>query len=140
MKCICFKSSIHWSTQICLDIGGFPFALRTNTVDHLWPTVLVDKVKGKPRNFEAYLCGSLYSAFKTSFQPYAFYNKRLKMLFKDQLDRSKATCSFKVGEFIPVQFKVMYIWPNWSKECLKVLCFGDIANPGWLSPGTENYP
>ena len=34
---------------------------------HKWPTVLVRKVKGKPRNFEANLCGSLYSTFKTSF-------------------------------------------------------------------------
>ena len=62
---------------------------------HKWPTVLVDEVKGKPCNFEACLCGSLYSTFTTSFYPYAFYNKRLQTLFKDQLDRSKATCSFK---------------------------------------------
>ena len=61
---------------------------------HKWPTVLVDEVKGKPCNFEACLCGSLYSTFTTSFYPYAFYNKRLQTLFKDQLDRSKATCSF----------------------------------------------
>ena len=59
-------------------------------------TVLVDEVKGKPCNFEACLCGSLYSTFKTSIYPYAFYKKRLQTLFKDQLDRSKATCSFKV--------------------------------------------
>ena len=50
--------------------------------------------KGKPCNFEANLCGSLYSTFKTSFQPYAFYNKQLQTLFIDQLVRSKATCSF----------------------------------------------
>ena len=67
---------------------------------HKWPTVLVDEVKGKPCNFEACLCGSLYSTFTTSFYPYAFYNKRLQMLFKDQLDRSKATCSFQaIGPF-----------------------------------------
>ena len=41
---------------------------------HKWPTVLVDEVKGKPCNFEACLCGSLYSTF-TSFYPYAFYKK-----------------------------------------------------------------
>ena len=34
---------------------------------HKWPTVLVDDVNGKPRNFEGYLCRSLYSTFKTSF-------------------------------------------------------------------------
>ena len=61
---------------------------------HKWPTVLVRKVTGKPRNFEANLCGSLYSTFKSSFWPYAFYNKWSQTLFKDQLDRSKATCSF----------------------------------------------
>ena len=64
---------------------------------HKWLTVLVDEVKGKPCNFEACMCGSLYSTFKTSFQPYAFDNKRLLMLFKDQLDRSTATCSLKKG-------------------------------------------
>ena len=63
---------------------------------HKWPTLLVGEVKGKPCNFEACLCGSLYSTFTTSFYPYAFYKKRLQTLFKDQLDRSKATCSFKV--------------------------------------------
>ena len=62
---------------------------------HKWPTVLVRKVKGKPRNFEANLCGLLYSTFTTSFTPYAFYRKQLQMLFKDQVDRSKAKCSFK---------------------------------------------
>ena len=40
------------------------------------PTVLVCKVKGKSRNFEANVCESLYSTFKSSFEPYAFYNKR----------------------------------------------------------------
>ena len=34
---------------------------------HKWPTVLVDDVKGKPRNFDGYLCRSLYSTFTTSF-------------------------------------------------------------------------
>ena len=43
---------------------------------HKRPTVLVDEVKGKPCNFEACLCGSLYSTFTTSFNPCAFYNKR----------------------------------------------------------------
>ena len=55
---------------------------------HKWSTVLVDEVKGKPCNFEACLCGSLYSTFTTPFYPYASYNKRLQTLFKDQLDRS----------------------------------------------------
>ena len=34
---------------------------------HKWPTVFVDEVKRKPRNFEAHLCRSLYSTFTTSF-------------------------------------------------------------------------
>ena len=49
---------------------------------------LVRIVKGKPRNFEANLCGSLHSTFKTSFLPHALYHKRLQTLFNDQLDRS----------------------------------------------------
>ena len=38
-----------------------------NFDSYKWPTVLVRKAKGKPRNFEANVCGSLYSTFKTSF-------------------------------------------------------------------------
>ena len=52
---------------------------------HKWPTVLVDEVKGYPFKFEAYLCGSLYSTFITSFYPYAFYNKQLQTLFRTNL-------------------------------------------------------
>ena len=65
---------------------------------HKWSTVFVRAVKGKPRNFEASLCGSLYSTFTTSFYPNAFYKKKkqLQTLFKDQLVRSKATCSFNI--------------------------------------------
>ena len=56
-------------------LGGFPFTSSTNTVGHFlgvkvfdkWPTVLVFKVKRKPRNFEANLCRSLYSTFTISF-------------------------------------------------------------------------
>ena len=44
---------------------------QTNTVtiydSHKKPTVLVRKVKGKPCNIKANVCGSLYSTFKTSF-------------------------------------------------------------------------
>ena len=42
---------------------GFPFTLRPFMK---WPGVLVDEIKGKPRNFEGYLCGSIYSTFKIS--------------------------------------------------------------------------
>ena len=66
-----------------------------NFDSHKWLTELVDELKGKPCNLEACLCWSLYSTFTISFQSYAFYNKRLQTLFKDQLDRSKALCSFK---------------------------------------------
>ena len=34
---------------------------------HKWPTVLVDEVTEKPRNFDVYLCGSLHSTFTTPF-------------------------------------------------------------------------
>ena len=78
---------------------------------HKWPTVLVRRVKGKPRNFAANLCGSLYSTFKTSFYPYAFYNKRLQTLFIDQLDWSKATCSFNIGRLLMMEL-------NWTLSVL----------------------
>ena len=61
------RSAIYWSQ---------------NFDSHKWPTVLVDEIKGKPGDFEAYLCKSLYSTFTTSFKPYAFYNKRLQHAFK----------------------------------------------------------
>ena len=53
---------------------GFPFTSSNITVGHFMgvkfhkeATVLVRKVKGKSRNFEAIECGSLYSTFKTPF-------------------------------------------------------------------------
>ena len=62
----------------------------------MWPTVLVDEVKRKPRNFEAYLCRSLYPTFTTSFYTHIhFITNGYRTLFKDQLDRSKTTCFFK---------------------------------------------
>ena len=94
-----------------------------------WPTVLVRTVKGKPRNFEANLCGSLYSTFRTSFQPYAFYKKWLQTLFIDQLVRSKATCSFKVINFcfLPIH---RCVWPLYTqyfpKSCEKINYSGGI--------------
>ena len=70
IKCIwlerCFKSRTQWSTQICLKIAWFSF--RT--------------VKGKTPNFEANLCRSLYSTFKTSFKPYAFLANGYKRFSK----------------------------------------------------------
>ena len=48
---------------------------------HKWPTVLVRKVTGKPRNFEANLRGLFYSTLKKSFQPYAFYKKTVTNAF-----------------------------------------------------------
>ena len=56
-------------------LRGFHFTLLRRSAiygsqkfdSHKWPTVFVDEVRGKPRNFEWYLCGSLYSTFKTSF-------------------------------------------------------------------------
>ena len=54
---------------------------------HKWPTVLVRTVTRKPRSFKENLCGSLYSTFKTSFQP--FYKKGLQMLLINQLVQSR---------------------------------------------------
>ena len=45
---------------------------------HKWPTVFVDEVKRKLCNLEVCLCGSLYSTWKKSFQPYAFHTKITK--------------------------------------------------------------
>ena len=107
IKCIwlrrCLKVEYNDPHKFASKLHGFSFTLLTTrsaimgvkNLTPIWPTVLVDEVKGKPCNFEACLCGSLYSTFITSFYPYAFYNTRLQTIFKDQLDRSKATCSFK---------------------------------------------
>ena len=69
---------IKWPT-VLIDSHKWPTVLVDS---HKWPSVLVDEVKGKPRNFEACLCGSLYSTFTTYFQPHAFYNKRFKCFSK----------------------------------------------------------
>ena len=90
-------------TKYALKLRGFPFTSLTKHVQPfmgvkltpIWPTVLFRNVKGKPCNFEANLCGSLYSTFELSIVPYAFHNKRVQMLFNDRPVRSKATCSFK---------------------------------------------
>ena len=47
---------------------------------------------------------------------HAFYNKRLQTLFKDQLDRSMATCSFNVHLFLLASLN------------------------GWCSVETDSYP
>ena len=50
-----------------------------------WPSMLVDEFKGKPYNFKACLCGSLYSTFTTSFHPYAFITNGYKFFSKTNL-------------------------------------------------------
>ena len=78
------KSGKQWSTQTCLEIARLSFYL----VDYgwpfmdKWPTVLVCKVKGKPSNFEANLCGSLYSTFKISFEPMHFITNGYKRFYR----------------------------------------------------------
>ena len=61
---------------------------------HKWPAVLVNEVKGKPCNLEACFLWINVFYFYNIFPTYAFNKKRLQTLFKDQLDRSKATSSF----------------------------------------------
>ena len=60
-------------------------AIYGSQVDsHKWPTV--------------HVCVDHCILLLQHLYPYAFYNKRLQTLFKDQLDRSKATCTFKTPE------------------------------------------
>ena len=87
-------------TKFASKLRGFPFTLWTRSAIYgsQWPTVLVDEVKGTPRNFEWYLCGYLKHLSNLN---YTVHNKRLQTLFKDQLVRSKATCSYN-----------HYLWPR----------------------------
>jgi hypothetical protein len=69
---------------------------------HKWPTVLVDEVIRKTEQFWDMFVWIIVFYFYNIFLPTpdAFYNKPLQMPFKDQLDRSKATCSFQaIGPF-----------------------------------------
>ena len=91
---------------------------------HKWPTVLVDDVKGKPRNFEAYLCRSLYYTFKTSFQPCTFHIKRLQALV-----RSKATCSFKQLKIQFTQFLKPLDFQNIQMSSHYHFLFKTFSNP-----------
>ena len=63
---------------------------------HKLPTVLVVKVKRKPRNFKAFCVDHCILLLQHLFTHMHFITNGYKMLFKDQLVRSKATCSCKV--------------------------------------------
>ena len=67
--------------------------------------------------------------FTTSFYPYAFYKKRLQTLFKDQLDRSKATCSFNRRVPIPRQ---LHPAPMWKVINLQILINNVIPLGGYF--------
>ena len=99
---------------------------------HKWLTVLVDEVKGKPYNFEACLFGSLYSTFTTSFQPYALYNKRLDPLFKDQLDRSKAMCSFNTLNYLMFAKQWLETHETWVLYYLSSIKYTLYKTKNWL--------
>ena len=73
--------------------------MQTN--GHLWGVkrlpLMADRVSRREKENRAISkhvcvdnCTLLLYHFTTQY--YAFYNKRLQPLFKDQLDRSKATC------------------------------------------------
>ena len=64
------KNLTHKNGRLCILRFSFYF------VDY------VIEVKGKPWNFEACLCGSLYSIFTTSFYPYAFLTNGYKRFSK----------------------------------------------------------
>ena len=103
LKTVCYKMHNYGWNNKASKLRGFSSTSWTNTTrlcvdSSFWLHKMADRVssqsKRKTHNFEACLCGSLYSAFKTSFKPYRFHNKRFQMLLMDQLDRSKATCPF----------------------------------------------
>ena len=91
------------------------------------------------------------ATFKTSFQPYQFHNKRFQMIFMDQLDRSKATCPFKITRslgFCTLTYwqTITFMFLNWffihplgSKELVKSSIIINIRvrltviQPRWLS-------
>ena len=97
---------------------------------HNRQTVLILKVKGKPRNFEAMLCGSLYILLKHLSNHMHFITNGYKMLFIDQLVRSKATCSFKQNTKI-----------NKCGAC-PYSCMPNLYTTGQtgLKPGIAQYP
>ncbi len=73
----------NWRRFFCfVNQHGPPFCGGKNSV--LQNVVLVHEVKGKPYNFEGYLCG--FSTFETSFQPYSF---------SAQIAQFRARCPFQ---------------------------------------------
>ena len=78
-------------------LRDFPCASSTNTNfdSHKWPTVLVRRVKGNHAILRQ-MCVDHCILLVKHLSNHAFCNKRLQTLFKDQLVRSKATCSFKL--------------------------------------------
>ena len=65
-------------------LRGFPFTSSINTFrdSHKLPTVLVRKVKRKPRNFEQICVDHCILLLKHLSYHIAFYNKRLQTLFR----------------------------------------------------------
>ena len=58
--------------------------------------MLVLKVRGKPHNSDACLCGSLYSTLKQSFEPYAFLRRnRYKRFSNTNLPDPRQRVSLK---------------------------------------------
>ena len=71
---------------------------------HKWPTVLVDEVKGKPCNFEACLCGLLYSTLQHLSTHMHFITNGYKLFSKTQGDpRQRVPLKAKCVTFYTVR-------------------------------------
>ena len=118
-------------TKYALKLRGFPFTSSTKHVQPFmgvkltptWPTVLFRNVKGKTCNFEANLCGSLYSTFELSIVPYAFHNKRVQMLFNDRPVRSKAHVPLRGLEFKKITSQCKAVFFLFKTVSCNLYCF-----------------
>ena len=85
-----------WS-QGWIDLDGRAAALLWQLVFYLYNFLLSLWSCLKCVTFSTEPYARVQSHWCISFQPYAFHNKRFQTLFIDQLDRSKAMCSFRIN-------------------------------------------
>ena len=88
------------NARLCFLIPVNSFILRSKKLQYhaillsqifdstKWPTVLVHKLKGKPCNFEEYVCVIYILLFVKHLSKHAFHNERFQTLFINKLARS----------------------------------------------------
>ena len=113
-------TSLPRNCEVCLllrELTRSAIYVSQNFDSHKWLTVVVDEVKGKPCNFEACLCGSLYSTLQHLFTHVHFitngYTRFSKTNSTDPRQRVPLIKSDKIKTHNHKSvFKGFFSWPS----------------------------